>query len=70
MLCALVTASPKRLPTTSCRNVTGTATISATIAALRKTSTLMAAQEMPAAHAQHHARPEDQAGEDHVHVGA
>src|SRR6187551_3094646 len=39
MLCALVTAAPKRLPTTSCSSVTGTATISATIAALRKTST-------------------------------
>ena len=39
MLCALVTASPKRLPTTSWRSVTGTATISASFAALRKRST-------------------------------
>ncbi len=39
MLCALVTASPKRLPTMSWRSVTGTATISASFAALRKRST-------------------------------
>ena len=39
MLCALVTASPKRLPTTSWSSVTGTATISASFAALRKRST-------------------------------
>ena len=39
MLCALVTAAPKRLPTTSWRSVTGTATISASFAALRKRST-------------------------------
>src|SRR6476661_5771646 len=39
MLCALVTASPKRLPTTSWRSVTGSATISASFAALRKRST-------------------------------
>ena len=38
MLCALVTASPKRLPTTSWSSVTGTATISASFAALRKRS--------------------------------
>ena len=36
---ALVTASPKRLPTTSCSSVAGTATISASFAALRKRST-------------------------------
>ena len=40
MLCALVTASPKWLPTTSWSSVTGTATISASFAALRKRSTL------------------------------
>src|SRR5205809_8135646 len=39
MLCALVTASPKRLPTTSWSSVTGIATISASFAARRKTST-------------------------------
>ncbi len=39
MLWALVTASPKRFPTTSCSRVTGTATISASFAALRNSST-------------------------------
>ncbi len=39
MLCALVTASPKRLPTTSWSSVTGTATIKASFAARRKSST-------------------------------
>src|SRR5512133_971445 len=38
MLWALVTAAPKRLPTTSWSSVTGTATISASFAALRKRS--------------------------------
>src|SRR5262249_60600494 len=38
MLCWLVTASPKRLPTTSWSAVAGTATISASFAALRKTA--------------------------------
>src|SRR3954451_11264816 len=37
--CALVTASPKRLPTDSWTSVEGTATISASIAARRKTAT-------------------------------
>ena len=40
MPCALVTASPKRLPTTAGAASTGTATISASFAALRKRSTL------------------------------
>ena len=40
MLCAPVTASPKRLPTTSWSIVMGTATISASLVALRKRSTL------------------------------
>src|SRR6187551_737047 len=40
MLWALVTASPKRLPTISWRNVIGTATISASFTDLRKRSTL------------------------------
>src|SRR6476659_1947890 len=39
MLCALVTASPKRLPTTSWSIVTGTATISASLAAFLKVVT-------------------------------
>src|SRR5436190_9246574 len=39
MLCALVTASPKRLPTTNWSSVTGTATISASLAAFRNRST-------------------------------
>ena len=39
MLCAPVTASPKRFPTTSCSSVTGTATINASFAAIRNKST-------------------------------
>ena len=39
MLCALVTASPKRLPTTSWSSVAGTATINASLAASRNSST-------------------------------
>ena len=39
MLWALVTASPKRLPTTNCSRVTGTATINASFAACRNRST-------------------------------
>ena len=38
--CALVTASPKRLPTDSWMSVAGTATISASFAARRNSSTL------------------------------
>ena len=38
--CALVTASPKRLPTDSWMSVAGTATISASFAARRNNSTL------------------------------
>ncbi len=40
MPCALVTASPKRLPTDSWTSVAGTATISASFAARRKSATL------------------------------
>src|SRR4029453_19273126 len=51
MLWPLVTAPPKRLPTTSWSRVTGTATISASFAALRKMSTSLrrrkCQQEMP-----------------------
>jgi hypothetical protein len=36
MLCALVTAAPKRLPTTSWSSVTGTATISASFRRLQE----------------------------------
>ena len=70
MLCWLVTAAPKRLPTTSCSSVTGTATISASFAAIRNISTSLRAQEVPAADTQHHDRAEDQTGQHRVQIGA
>ena len=70
MSCALVTASPKRFPTTSWSSVTGTATISASFAALTEEVGVRAAQEVPAAHAEHHVVPKISPARIDVHVRA